>query len=692
MVRDCVANIVDELHRCGCNPLRVGHDSWERRCPVHKGRERSLAVGRNELNHVILECRSSQNCQYARILGALGLTNDRVYAETPERLISRLSVVPIRPASFKSSNGKGNNEVGASATEGVNGSAETLPPDDGETGADCERALTGFHPVGERDAFVVSVGPNACEAAVESTGSSDGASPSQATPSAGETTPCEQAPGDPKEFSAPDPSANADIKDNVEPAGSLRVLLRLASGARFFRSADGRLFAQVPVGSRHEIFGLKSTAFRDWLIAGHFADRREIPSHLAIRRVLTALEARARFGGGTPSVFIRVGHDGTGNASPYYIDLGDSSGRAVEIGREGWSVVDRPGAHFRRPEGLLALPTPSREGSIELLRPYVNLSNRDFRLMIAWMAAALRPVGPYPILALYGEQAAAKSTLAQVVRLVIDPQDAPLLAIPRGVRQLMVTGHNGWLLAYDNISVIADAVSDGLCMVSTGGAYAGRALFSNDDRSVIHVQRPVLLSGIEEFVRRGDLSDRSVYLNLPPIDDDNRRREDEFWPAFRQDQPKIFGGLLDAIAGGLRELPSIHLPKMPRMADFAAFGEAVGRTLGWPAGTLLADYNANRREASVTQLEDSLVANLLLKNSDRLGGWNGTASELLSLLSRAVGGRSAASAHWPKSPARFTNELRRIAPQLRMHGLSITFERSRESRLITIRAINSLYG
>ncbi len=269
------------------------------------------------------------------------------------------------------------------------------------------------------------------------------------------------------------------------------MLLRLASGARFFRSSDGRHFARVPVGSRHEIYGLKSAAFRDWLIEGHFAECREIPSHWVIRRVLTALEARALFGGGPPSVFIRVGHDGTGNASPFFIDLGESTGRAVEIGPEGWSVVDRPGVHFRRPEWLLALPTPSREGSIELLRSYVNLSDRDFRLMIVWMTAALRPVGPYPILALYGEQAAAKSTLAQVVRLVIDPQDAPLLAIPRGVRQLMVTGHNGWLLAYDNISVIADVVSDGLCMVATGGAYAGRALFSQPlDRHVRRAARP----------------------------------------------------------------------------------------------------------------------------------------------------------------------------------------------------------
>ncbi len=485
---------------------------------------------------------------------------------------------------------------------------------------------------------------------------------------------------------ARDPVANVvyQINDHAEREGSLQVLLRLASCARFFRSADGRFFAQVPVGSRHEIYGLKSTAFRDWLIEGHVVDCGEIPSQWTIRRVLIALEARARFGEGTPSVFIRVGHDGTGSASPFFIDLGDSSGRAVEIGPEGWSVVDRPGAHFRRPEGLMALPTPSREGSIELLRPYVNLSDRDFRLIIAWTAAALRPVGPYPILALYGEQAAAKSTLARVVRLLIDPQDAPLLAIPRGIRQLMVTCHNGWLLAYDNISVIADVVSDGLCMVSTGGAYAGRALFSNDDRSVIHVQRPVLLSGIEEFVRRGDLSDRCVTLNLPPIDDHNRRREDEFWPAFQRDQPKILGGLLDAIVGGLRELPSIRLPKMPRMADFAAFGEAIGRTLQWPAGTFLEYYDDSRRESAATHLEDSAVANVLLRNALRLDGWSGTASELLSMLTQGTSKRVASSCRWPKSPGWLTNELRRIAPQLRMHGISVTFVRNRGSRLITL--------
>ena len=146
----------------------------------------------------------------------------------------------------------------------------------------------------------------------------------------------------------------------------------------------------------------------------------------------------------------------------------------------------------------------------------------------------------------------------------------------------------------------------------------------------------------------------------------------------------VLGALLDAVAGGLRELPSIKLSVLPHMADFAAFGEAVGRSLGWPAGKLLTDYYANRRESTASQIEDSPVAGALHNFAENTRIWTGTATELLSHLVAASGKRIASSARWPKSPGRFTNELRRLSPQLRPHGLSITFERDRERRLISL--------
>jgi hypothetical protein len=468
-------------------------------------------------------------------------------------------------------------------------------------------------------------------------------------------------------------------------------LLRVAEAARFFRSADGRFHASVPLKNRHEIFGLKSAAFRDWLIASCRADCGEVPAEWAIRRALWAIEGRVRFDDATPAIHVRVGRESEGSRGDCYLDLCDNAGGAIRINAREWTVVESPPVHFRRAGGQLPLPIPRLGGSIDQLRPYVNLTDQDFRLLIAWMAAALLPEGPYPILAIHGEQGSAKSTLAKVIRSLIDPQVAPVLAEPRSTRDLMATALSSWLLVYDNISEIPNWLSDSLCRLATGGGFAGRTLYSDDERHVIQAQRPVILNGIEDFVHRDDLADRCVFLNLPPIESFSRRAEAEFWRAFSAERPAILGGLLSAVVGGLRELPSVQLTELPRMADFACVGEAVGRALGWPEGTFLATYSENRQETTVTALEESVLATVLL-DSAAMGGlvsWTLSATEMLKELGDDVPGKVRASSRWPKSPRAFTNELRRIAPGLRTRGISVNFTKTRDNRLITIDADRS---
>jgi hypothetical protein len=117
------------------------------------------------------------------------------------------------------------------------------------------------------------------------------------------------------------------------------------------------------------------------LIDGYVHSLREAPSDGAARRAAAVLEAKARFDTQIREIFVRVGRDGNGDNGAYFIGLGDPSGQAVEVGASGWSLVDRPRVHFRRPEGLLPLPVPTPGGSIDLLRPYFNLSeDLEFRL------------------------------------------------------------------------------------------------------------------------------------------------------------------------------------------------------------------------------------------------------------------------------------------------------------------------
>ena len=131
----------------------------------------------------------------------------------------------------------------------------------------------------------------------------------------------------------------------------------------------------------------------------------------------------------------------------------------------------------------------------------------------------------------------------------------------------------------------------------------------------------------------------------------------------------------------------MRLAELPRMADFARFGEAVGRGLGWPAETFLGAYRDNRKDTTVSMLEDSPLAQELLKliEIEEVLNWTATPSDMLYEFTRHATKGVVASARWPKTPAMLGNELRRLAPQLRELGIIVTFTRTTDSRLITIK-------
>src|SRR5262249_5172222 len=151
-------------------------------------------------------------------------------------------------------------------------------------------------------------------------------------------------------------------------------------------------------------------------------------------------------------------------------DLGDESWRAVEIDATGWRVIDNPPVRFRRAGGMRALPVPVPGGSVQTLRSFLNVrSDADFVLVVAWMLACLRNRGPYPVLALSGEQGSAKSTFSAMLRALLDPNGAPLRALPREDHHLFFAANNAHVLVFDNVSGLPAWISDTLCRLATGG-------------------------------------------------------------------------------------------------------------------------------------------------------------------------------------------------------------------------------
>src|SRR5262249_19520000 len=154
------------------------------------------------------------------------------------------------------------------------------------------------------------------------------------------------------------------------------------------------------------------------------------------------------------------------------------------------------------------LPLPLRGGSIESLGLFLNLaSDNDFVLVAAWLLGALRAGGPYPALAIAGEQGSAKTVLSKLLRALIDPSVAPVRALPRDERELFMAASNGHVLAFDNLSGLPPWLSDTLCRLTSGGALSTRRLFTDQDEILFAAARPVILNGIEDFITRPDLAD-----------------------------------------------------------------------------------------------------------------------------------------------------------------------------------------
>src|SRR5262249_24658651 len=236
--------------------------------------------------------------------------------------------------------------------------------------------------------------------------------------------------------------------------------------------------------------------------------------------------------------------------------------QVVEIDATGWRVVRESPVRFRRKKGMRTLPVPTRGGTLQQLRQYINVaSEEDWLLILASLLAAVRYSGPFPVLLLRGEPGSAKTTCGKVLQRCIDPSVTDLRSEPKEPRDLMIAGTHAWLVPSDTLSHLPQWLSDALCRMSTGGGFGTRKLFTDDEEALFNSKRPVILTSVTDVVTAADLLDRVTDVQLEPIPEDRRRTESELWAAFDDDHPAILGALLDAVAGGLALLPEVRLTR-----------------------------------------------------------------------------------------------------------------------------------
>jgi hypothetical protein len=480
-----------------------------------------------------------------------------------------------------------------------------------------------------------------------------------------------------------------------------------------FRSADGHTYVRMLSSARAETLAVQTSGdFAEWLTRTAYDLAGIVPSENAVKDTVRLLEAKAA-SNPPQEAALRVARRG----NDIYIDMADAEGRVIVAKPTGWRVVstrwnplkaDEDGVDarqipFHRPATMLPLPEPRHdvtpttlEKLFTQLLPGVSVTHRP--LILLWLLGALKPGGPYPVLALHGPEGAGKSVAADMLQGLIDPTTATRRNLssrgePRG---LFIAARNGHVLAFDNISGQFSAdQSDALCQLSSGGTYASRAHYTNDDEHLVKVARPLILNGIDNAETRQDLLSRVVLVEMAAISEDARKTEADMMATFKELHSEFLGALLDALVVALAaEARGDVVGKLPRLADVAAFVLPAENALGLAPGAMRAALAHREDDVSDAALDANPLARAVirfLQDGKPMPGtccahdtegkwlaphsWQGTLEELgknLAAVADQMDDVLRRSAAWPHGLNALKSHLRRCESLLTRHGVTMT--------------------
>jgi hypothetical protein len=421
----------------------------------------------------------------------------------------------------------------------------------------------------------------------------------------------------------------------TSPAG-FDAFRRIADHGAPFTAVDGRAFMTVPaesLGGYHTL-PIRSRAFRQWFFNQSLSAFDTIPTSQAFNAILHYLEARAARDSRTTNIRVPYRIDSRGlSATPEKIllDLANPEGQFVEITPDGWQVTVQEGVPFETSSSTVSLPVPEplthpeAASLLDTLRATLNLgapASPDWLRCLAWLLAALRPGGPFPILILRGPSGCGKSVAARILRTLVDPASSPFTPLPSSTRELLALARCNWVLAFDHVSTLTPQIAETLCRLTSGVGVAHREQ-SHREPLQRFIKRPILLTVTDDWTPPPDLAARALTVTLPALTDASRRSEPEIAATIHQAFPRILGALCAAVSQALAGPP--QLTSSPtRHAGALAWAQAAAPAVNCTPHQMLEAFQS---PPPAGPFVDAVRG--LLNGTPR---WSGTAAELLKLL------------------------------------------------------------
>ena len=425
--------------------------------------------------------------------------------------------------------------------------------------------------------------------------------------------------------------AYGELREKENSIGNdAQAVVKLASRPEntelFFKNQYNEPYVAVRVGKdKHlEIIPLQSNMYERYLIKlFHENTDGQIIGNDTVNKALNLLAANTYFDDKTIPLNIRVAWGRSENRARHdciYYDMTDSQWRIVEISTDGWRIINGHDTEvpilFKRHNQTPQIE-PVSIYNLNIFDQFVHLTNirnaDQKQLLKVYIISLLIPDIDHVILTTYGPKGAAKTFLLELIKRLIDPSKPVLLTLLRNIPEFIQQVNHNYLAFYDNVKYIPYWLSDEICKAVTGIGHTKRKLYTDDIDVVLEHRRCIAINGIDVALTEPDAMDRSLFIKLEEIDDNNKRTKDDLIQEFEKIRPQLLGFIFDILAKAMKIKSTLKLNRLSRMADFTEWGEAISRALGYEDMSFINAYLKNRNEQNIVAIEENIIGRLLVK-------------------------------------------------------------------------------
>jgi hypothetical protein len=461
--------------------------------------------------------------------------------------------------------------------------------------------------------------------------------------------------------------------DNKRSVAEKLIDLISQNSNTFFKDQYDVPFARIHNADHHEIVRVGSDKFKRYIGRLYYENENKVAKTEALTNAVQVLQAKAEYRGDTIPLSLRVA---SLNGDIFY-DLTNEKWQCVRITRECWQLLDEaPTPMFMR-YNQTSQVQPDNNYDYEIFDRFLQLTNlkkEEERILLkVYIVSLFIPNIQHVILQVHGEKGGAKSMLETLIKELVDPAKPKLLSTHKDRMEFIQQLAHNYLAYYDNLKYIPGWLSDEVCRAVTGSGSSKRKLYSDDDDIVYEYRRCLGFNGINVILTEPDALDRSITIEQDRIEDENRRQEEEIVAKFLEIRPKLLAYIFDTLVKTLQIKPTIELKQIPRMADFAIWGEAIARAMGYKNLEFIKIYYGNIGKQNVEAIENNALGQAIARlvsswyQPERPSIWYTSTSTLLEKLNRIAleHNINTGSKTWPRAANSLTRKLKTILSNLR---------------------------